>query len=146
MFVYYPRRLKALNFDNSDNSHNSFRWPEYFIDLFCENRSHVRLWNPSCAYFSAQGQYTAVKNTYTYEITFLALVPWFCVKQFSNNRNSFIRNESVKNKIYWRSIRASSREKMLILKKICFICFFSNFTLILLVGRVFMSTSWKLSL
>jgi len=28
------RRLKALNFDNFDNSHNSFLWPEYFIDFF----------------------------------------------------------------------------------------------------------------
>ena len=29
-----PRRLKALNFDNFDNSHNSFLWPEYVIDFF----------------------------------------------------------------------------------------------------------------
>ena len=27
MFVQYPRRLKALNFHNFDNSHNSFLWP-----------------------------------------------------------------------------------------------------------------------
>ena len=32
--VSYPRRLKALNFDNFDNWHNSFLWPEYFIDSF----------------------------------------------------------------------------------------------------------------
>ena len=25
-------KLKTLNFDNFDNSHNSFLWPEYFID------------------------------------------------------------------------------------------------------------------
>jgi len=36
MFFYYPRRLKALNFDNYDISHNSFLWPEYFIDFLCE--------------------------------------------------------------------------------------------------------------
>ena len=56
MFVYYPRRLKALNFDNSDNSHNSFRWPEYFIDYLCER------WIPcqACVYITAQWQYTAV--------------------------------------------------------------------------------------
>ena len=34
MFVYFPRRLKALNFDNFKNSHNSFLWQEYFIDFF----------------------------------------------------------------------------------------------------------------
>jgi len=34
MFVLYPRRLKVLNFDNFDNLHNSFLWPEYFIDFF----------------------------------------------------------------------------------------------------------------
>ena len=32
----YPWRIKALNFDNFDNSHNSFLWPEYFIDFLCE--------------------------------------------------------------------------------------------------------------
>ena len=59
-----------------DNSHNSFLWPEYFIDYFCENGFHVRLWHPSCVYFSTQRQYTALqKNAYTSEITFLALVP-----------------------------------------------------------------------
>ena len=26
--------FKALNFDNFDNSHNCFLWPEYFIDFF----------------------------------------------------------------------------------------------------------------
>ena len=76
-------------------------------------------------------------------------------KQFSNNRNSIIRIESVKNKIYWTSITASSREKMLILK-----FFFPSAFLVILLkhlkmssvplscwfGRVFMSTPWKLSL
>ena len=28
--------LKALNFENFDNSHKSFLWPEYFIDFLCE--------------------------------------------------------------------------------------------------------------
>ena len=50
---------------------------EYFIYYFCENGFHDRLWHPSCVYFSAQRQYTAVqKNAYTSEITFFALVPW----------------------------------------------------------------------
>ena len=30
------RKLKALNFDNFDDSHNSLLWPEYFIDFVCE--------------------------------------------------------------------------------------------------------------
>jgi len=54
VFVWYPRRLKALNFDNFDNSHNSFVWPEYFIVVLCE------WWIPCQASTSAQRQYTAV--------------------------------------------------------------------------------------
>ena len=34
MHQCYPRRIKAFNFVNFDNSHNSFLWPEYFIDFF----------------------------------------------------------------------------------------------------------------
>ena len=72
-----PRRLKAFNFDNFDNSHNSFLWPEYFIDYFCENGFHVRLWHPSCVHFSAQSAvHCSTKDAYTSEITFLALVPY----------------------------------------------------------------------
>jgi len=33
-----------------------------FHRLFCENGFHVRLWHPSCVYFSAQRQYTAVQK------------------------------------------------------------------------------------
>ena len=50
VFVYYPRGLKALKFDNFENLHNSFLWPEYFIDYFCEKGFLVRLWHP-CVYF-----------------------------------------------------------------------------------------------
>ena len=32
----YLRRIKALNFDNLDNSHNSFLWQEYVINFLCE--------------------------------------------------------------------------------------------------------------
>ena len=79
---YGPRRIKAFNFDNS---HNSFLWPEYFIDYFCENGFHVRLWNPSCVYFSALRQSTAVqKNAYTSEITFLALISTLVLWNFKN--------------------------------------------------------------
>ena len=44
--------IRGFNFDNFENSHNSFLWPKYFIDYFCENGFHVRLWHPSCVYFS----------------------------------------------------------------------------------------------
>ena len=54
---------KAFYFDNFENSHNSFLWPQYFIDYFCENGFHVRVWHPSCVYFSAQRQYTAVQKS-----------------------------------------------------------------------------------
>ena len=42
---------KASKFDNFDNPHNSFLWPEYFIDYFCKNWFHVRLWHPSLVFF-----------------------------------------------------------------------------------------------
>ena len=47
VFSLYSRRIKALNFDNFDNSHNSFLWPEYFIDFLCVRWIHVRLRHPS---------------------------------------------------------------------------------------------------
>ena len=55
VFFYYPRRLKALNFDNFDNSHNSFLWPEYYRPLTV---------------------HCSTKDANTSEITFLALNPW----------------------------------------------------------------------
>ena len=51
----------------------SYEWPEYFINYFCGNWFHVRLWHPSCVYYTAQRQYTIVQKTS--EITFLALAP-----------------------------------------------------------------------
>ena len=30
------RRIKTVNFENFDISHNSFLCPEYFIDFLCE--------------------------------------------------------------------------------------------------------------
>ena len=45
-----------------NNSHNSFLWPEYFRDYFCENGFHIRLWHLSGVYFSAQRQHTAVQK------------------------------------------------------------------------------------
>ena len=51
---------KHLILINLENSHNSFLWPEYFIDFLCEWWNDVRLRHPSCVYISAQRQYTAV--------------------------------------------------------------------------------------
>ena len=34
---FYPRRVKTLNFENFDNSHKSFLWPEYFIDFYVKD-------------------------------------------------------------------------------------------------------------
>ena len=79
VFFYYPRRLKALNFDNFDNSHNSFLWPEYFIDYICER------WIPCqastsvlCLHYRPVTVHCSTKDAYTSEITFLALNPcWY---------------------------------------------------------------------
>ena len=41
------------------------------------HHSHVRLWHPSCVYFTAQRQNTAVKNAYTSEKNyFIILILW----------------------------------------------------------------------
>ena len=45
--VLYPRRIKASNFDNS---HNSFLWPEYFIDFLYER------WIPCQAVISKENR------------------------------------------------------------------------------------------
>ena len=69
VFVQYHRRMKAFNFDYFENSISSFLWPEYFIDYFCENWFHVRLWHPSCVYFSAVN--CSTKNAYLWNN-----IPW----------------------------------------------------------------------
>ena len=70
-------RIKALNFENLDNSLNSFLLPEYFIDFLCER------WIPCQVVTSVLGlhyrpetMHCSTKDAYTSEITFLALVPW----------------------------------------------------------------------
>ena len=62
VFVQCPRRRKSFNFDHFDNSRNSFLWPEYFIDFYVKNGSHVRLRHPSCVYIIAHRPYTAVQK------------------------------------------------------------------------------------
>ena len=57
--------VKSIKFDNFDNSHNSFLWPEYFIDFYVKDDSHARLRHPSCVYITAQRQYTAVQKMRT---------------------------------------------------------------------------------
>ena len=63
-------------FDNFDNSHNSFLWPEYFIDYLCER------WIPCEAstsvlflHYRPVTVHCSTKDAYTSEITFLALNP-----------------------------------------------------------------------
>ena len=79
VFVYHPRRIKTFNFDDFENSHDSFLRPEYFIDYFCENGSHgpcQALTSVLCSLFRPKTVHCSTENAYTSEITFLALVPW----------------------------------------------------------------------
>ena len=71
------RRLKALNFDNFDNSHNSFPRPEYFIDFLCERWIPCQaLTSVLCLHYRPETVHWSTKDAYTSEITFLALQPW----------------------------------------------------------------------
>ena len=67
---------KRLNFENFDNSHNSFLWPEYFIDFYVNDGSHVRLRHPSVFTLPPRDSTLQYKKCVKKEITFLALVPW----------------------------------------------------------------------
>ena len=82
-FGKYPRRLKALNFDNFDNSHNSFLWPEYFIDFLCDRWI---LWQALtsvlCLHYRPETVHCSTKDVYTSEITILALHSWRNLKYF----------------------------------------------------------------
>ena len=76
--------VKALNFDNFDNSHNSFLWPEYVIDYLCER------WIPCqastsvfCLHYRSVTVHCSTKDAYTSEITFLALNPWVLLCKMS---------------------------------------------------------------
>jgi len=67
---------KLIAVDNFDNSHNSFLWPEYFIDYLCER------WIPCqastsvlCLHYRPVTVHCITKDAYTSEITFLALNP-----------------------------------------------------------------------
>jgi len=58
--------VKSIKFNNYNNSHISFLWPEYFIVFFyVKDGYHVRLRHPSCVYITAQSQYTAVQKMRT---------------------------------------------------------------------------------
>ena len=64
-----------MNFDNLDNSHNSFPWPEYLIDFLCER------WIPCqastsvmCLHYRPVTAHCSTKDVYTSEITFLAIL------------------------------------------------------------------------
>ena len=64
-----------MHFENFDNSHNCFLWPEYFIDFLCER------WIPCqavtsvlCLHYRPETVHCRTKDAYTSEITFVALV------------------------------------------------------------------------
>ena len=65
-----------MHFDNFDNSHNSFLWPEYVIDFSCAR------WIPFkastsvlCLHYRPVTVQCSTKHAYTSKITFLALNP-----------------------------------------------------------------------
>ena len=67
-------RLKALNFDSFDNSHNSFLGPEYFIDILCERWIPCQASTPVlCLQYRPETEQCSTKDAYTSEITFLEL-------------------------------------------------------------------------
>ena len=66
--------VKSIKFDNFDNSHNSFLWPEYFIDFLCKR------WIPCqavtsllCLHYRPETVHCSTKDAYTFETTFFAL-------------------------------------------------------------------------
>ena len=71
---FYSRRLKAFNFDDFDNSHNSFLWPEYFIDFLCERWIPCQAVTPVlCFHYRPETVHCSTKDAYTSEVTFLSL-------------------------------------------------------------------------
>ena len=95
-----PSRIKALNFDNFDNSHNSFLWPEYFIDFFIEK------WIPCqavtsilCLHYRPETVHCSTKDAYTYEITFLALHPCLLLSQLKRTAEIISSNPPISLKI-----------------------------------------------
>ena len=69
--------VKSIKFDNFDNSHNSFLWPEYFINFLCEK------WIPCqastcvlCLHYRPETVHCRTKDAYTFEITFFPLRLW----------------------------------------------------------------------
>ena len=79
-----------MNFDIFDNSHNSFLWPEYFIDYLCER------WIPCqastsvlCLHYRPVTVHCSTKDEYTSEITFLALNPCSLLNVFTVTRGQF---------------------------------------------------------
>ena len=78
MVLLYPRRIKAFNVDNFNNSHNSFLRPEYFIDFFMRKMDPMSVCDISvlCLHYRPETLQCSTKDAYTSEITFFALLPW----------------------------------------------------------------------
>ena len=67
--------VKSINFDNFDNSHNSFLWPEYFIDFLCEKWIQCQaVTSVLCLHYRPVTVHCSTKHAYTSEITF-----WHCL-------------------------------------------------------------------
>ena len=98
VFVKYPRRLKALDFDNFDNSHNSFLWPEYFIDFLCERWIPCQA-SPSvlCLHYRSVAVQYSTKDAYSSEITFLVKILGIEKSTFVNQALSCLQGEPRRN-------------------------------------------------
>ena len=65
-----------MHFENFDNSHNSFLWPEYFIDFICERCiPYQAVTFVLCLHYHPETVHCSIKDANTSEITFFALVP-----------------------------------------------------------------------
>ena len=70
--------LEHLIFDNFDNQHNSFLWPEYFIDFLWERGIPGQAGTSVlCLHYHPETVHCSTKVAYNSEITFLTLHPWY---------------------------------------------------------------------
>ena len=83
--------VKALNFDNS---HNSFLWPEYFIDFLCERWIPCQaLTSVLCLHYRPETVHCSTKDVYTSEknlpcITSLQIVRHQCTSFCLHRRDA----------------------------------------------------------
>jgi len=103
-------RLKALNFDNFDNSHNSFLWQEYFIDFLCErcmdpmSDFDIRL----CLHYRPETVHCSTKDAYSSEITFVN-----CNLESTGTQSSAIRGREGTPHLYFVQPQKLSQNQLL---------------------------------